>query len=365
MMNKKTSAASNEMGLKEVIVSLREWVLYLRSKWFVLLLVVLTGGIVGALYSFFSAPQYIAKTTFVLDENDQSNPLGTLAGLSMLGVNTNADENLFSGDNLTWLYTSDRMIGETLMTEADSMGKKKLLINWFIDIDKSIRKIIKTVKEKNPAYKGIPENIEKKDLSLDQKRVLNKAIKIIRNDYLTVAMEDKTTGIIGVSMISKNELFSDQFVNKIVARVNEFYIATKTKKMSDQVAALQKKVDEFNKNMNTSMYQAAGAADAVPNPNPGIQTLRVAPQRKVVDVQVNSAIYTAMVQQLEAAKVTLAKEAPLIQIVDAPTLPLELKKPGLVKCAVIGTFVFFVLGITAFISKRYYRNIMSEQVVLT
>jgi uncharacterized protein involved in exopolysaccharide biosynthesis len=58
-----------------------------------------------------------------------------------------------------------------------------------------------------------------------------------------------------------------------------------------------------------------------------------------VDVQANTAILTELVKQTELAKVTLRKETPLIQVIDAPILPLEKKQLGKVKGIVIGVFL--------------------------
>ena len=84
------------------------------------------------------------------------------------------------------------------------------------------------------------------------------------------------------------------------------------------------------------------------------------PQRKVVDVQVNSSIYTVMVQQLEAAKITLAKEAPLIQMIDDPKLPLATSKPNLPIYTIMGAFLAFFVGTMVLIIKKYYDNVLQE-----
>jgi uncharacterized protein involved in exopolysaccharide biosynthesis len=53
-----------------------------------------------------------------------------------------------------------------------------------------------------------------------------------------------------------------------------------------------------------------------------------------VDVQVNTAMLAEMVKNLEAAKMTLEKETPLIQVIDSPILPLKKEKIGRLKTTV-------------------------------
>src|SRR5690606_38297098 len=122
-------------SLGEFILSARSWFIYLKSKWLIILLITVLGIGLGITYSLTATRKYIAKATFVLDESGQDNGLSALSGgLSMLGVSTPGDANLFAGDNLVWLYTSDKMIGETLMQYMDSLTKPKLLLLKLLEI---------------------------------------------------------------------------------------------------------------------------------------------------------------------------------------------------------------------------------------
>lgn len=356
-----TQQKNDEVSLKEVILSLREWLHYLLSKWKVLLIALVIGAIVGIAYSFFSPRKYVAKTTFVLDEDSQGgNSLGALAGLSnALGAGS-GDGSLFSGDNIMWLYTSDRMLSETLLDTVDTEGRKVTLINWLLEVDGDLQDVDKKLRARDATYQGIPNQVlSRQGLSRSQGQLLNAAISIIKNNYIEVATENNTVGIVGVTFTSKDEGFSFAFAHKIVALVNDFYINTKTKKEQEQVAVLQQKVDEFNKSMGKSMHQAANAADAVPYANPMMKSLQVKPQREIVDVQVNSAIYTAMVQRLEMAKVALAKKTPLIQVVDAPELPLTIDHWSYGKSILIFALLILVLAVLVIFSSKYYTKLLS------
>ena len=341
---------------------MRAWLHYLLSKWKVLLIALVLGAIVGIAYSLFTPVKYVAKTTFVLDEDSQNgNSLGALAGLSSALGGGSGDGSLFSGDNIMWLYTSDRMLGATLLdTVVDTSGKKIILINWLLQVDEKLNDIDKKLKEQNPKYQGFPNRLlSRQELSRSQGQMLNSAISIIKNNYLQTSTENNTVGIVGVTFTSTDEAFSLAFVQKIVALVNDFYINTKTQKEQEQVAVLQKKVDEFNNSMGQSMHQAANAADAVPYANPMLHSLDVQPKRKMVDVQVNSAIYTTMVQQLEMAKVALAKETPLIQVVDAPKLPLRASHWSYAKSILIFTFLIAFLTTGFLICRKFYRDVLA------
>src|SRR5690554_6978570 len=85
-----SNPANDEISLKELILKIQEWWRYLLSKWLVILIVGILGGILGLLYSLNKKPTYIASLTFVLEEESKGG-LGSLGGLAaMAGINLGA-----------------------------------------------------------------------------------------------------------------------------------------------------------------------------------------------------------------------------------------------------------------------------------
>lgn len=356
MSGKFKPATFNNTELKQVILSFKDWMAYIVASWKIVLLITLVGTALGALVALLATPKYYATATFVLDNHTKANPVAALAG-TMMEMDLEKEDNLFSGDNLIWLYGSDKMIKETLL--SNPAGSQESLMATFLTVDKGIATIQRKIQQKYPQSKPFPKKgMDTADLG--QQYLLAKAVLIIRKDYLKVDMEDNASGVIRVQMTSKNELFTLSFVNEIVNRVNSFYTLTKTKKAQEKVNVLLRKVNDFSKDMNKSMYQAAAAADAIPYANPNIQSLRIKPEREVVDVQVNSTLYTTMIQQLELAKVTLAEYTPLIQMVDVPILPLKVVKPRLPIAVFFGTLLAFIAIVFYLVARRYIKDIMKD-----
>ena len=358
------AATHEELDFKGLLQSMQRWTKFLLRKKIWIIGLFILGIVAGVGYSLFSVTEYDAKASFVLDEQSvNNNPLGGMSGtgLSAFGMNASAEANLFAGDNLIWLYTSKRMIGETLMTRVEDGGEKRLLLAWFIEINNDLRKFQEKLKKDNPGHVPISNASTPENLSVSQTKVLNYAINLIRNDYLEVNLEDHTTGIISVRIIAKDELFALRFVDEIVSRVNTFYINTKTKKNLQQVEVLQEKANEINKNMTGSMQSAAMAMDNIPYANPLNQELKVQPQRRAVDVQVNSTIYGSIIQQLELARITLNKETPLIQVIDQPAIPLTVVRPNPILWAIIGGMLALVLSIGFFIGKKVINDALGDK----
>src|SRR5690606_823126 len=91
---------------------------------------------------------------------------------------------------------------------------------------------------------------------------------------------DKKLSIIKVEVTSPDEVFSKAFNENLVRRVNDFYIQTKTKRSTDNIATLQHKVDSVQAVMTDAIYSAAKVSDATPNLNPTRQVQRLGPAQK-------------------------------------------------------------------------------------
>jgi hypothetical protein len=326
---------SDEISLKELILKLGEWWQYLLSKWIIILICGLFGGGLGFAYAYFKKPAYTATTTFVLeDETEGGGGLGSLSGLaSMAGVNlSGGGGDIFQGDNILELYKSRKMIEQTLLTPTNYEGKKELLINLYIEFNE-LRKIW----AEKPELSEIRFDSSSSSFTRLQDSILGVVVKDINANYLSVSKPNKKLSIIKADVKSHNEFFAKAFNEQIVKNVNDFYTQTKTKKSLDNVMILQQKTDSVRAVMNGAIYHAAIVADATPNLNPARQVQRTAPvQKSQFSAETNKAVLSALVQNLEMSKIALRKEAPLIQVIDKPILPLEKEQLGKLKSLILG-----------------------------
>lgn len=348
------AAIKEEMALKDLIMKIRSQLRYLTKKWKIILLLGIIGAVAGAAYAFFSKPQYVATCTFVLDEGKGGGKMSEFASLGLdLG---NSSASLFSDvDNIIWLYSSRLMIQSALLTEVQREGKKDLLVNWFIEVSDLRKELDKSKDLKDVKF---TPGMNADSLSIGQNAVLGWCTGLLTGKHLSVRQVDKTQNIVAVNVTTGDQLFSKAFNECLVKTVNDFYILTKTKKLSKEVELLQLKADSFQVKMNRSLYQTASVTDDVPYANPNRTVLRVAPQRKGIDVEVQSALYVEITKNLEASKLTLSKETPLIQVVDAPSLPLVTVKPPLVRWILIGSLGLILAEIVFLLVRNWYKSLM-------
>ncbi|MDQ0969196.1 hypothetical protein QFZ20_004599 [Flavobacterium sp. W4I14] len=361
MTNESQQINTGEVNLKELILKIREWWNYLVSKWFIILLSGLVGGVLGFCYTFTKKPIYTATTTFVLEDEKSGGGLGNLMGLaSVAGVDLGGTGGgIFQGDNILQLYKSRTMIQKTLLTKVVDNGQPQLLVDRYILINKLKEDWKNKPKLLALNFSNLLDQKADKDRRIADS-LLRDIVNDIDKDYLVVSKPDKKVSTIQVDVKSKDEFFAKAFNDELVKNVNDFYITTKTKKTTQNVKILQQKADSVRAVMNGEIYTATAVLDATPNLNPTRQVQRVAPAQKAqFSAETNKAILGEMVKNLEMTKMSLLREAPLIQVIDQPIFPLRKDKLGKAKAIVIGGILAGFLICFLLIFKRTLKLILS------
>lgn len=308
------------------------------------------GGLAGYCYAVIRKTNYIATSTFVLDEQGSRGGLSQYAGLaSMMGVDLGGGGGgIFQGDNIIELYRSGSILKATLLSSDEFDGKKQLLLERYIEFNKLKERWAKKPELQNLSFRSEPFNRL-------QDSVLNDIIEDINENYLFVGKPDKKLSVLKVEVKARDELFAKSFNDLIVKNVSDYYIQTRTKRSLENVSILQHQADSIRAALSRDISSVALSIDANPNINPARQVLRVPSQRRQVDAEANKAILAELVKNLEISKVNLRKETPLIQVIDSPVLPLKKDKPGKAKSIVGGAILFmFLLSVTLILRRVYF-----------
>ncbi|MBC7915268.1 MAG: lipopolysaccharide biosynthesis protein [Pyrinomonadaceae bacterium] len=349
---------ADEISLKDLILKLREWYRYLLSKWLIIILAGIIGGLIGLAYAFSKKPIYKAELSFALEDEKSAGSLGGALGLaSQFGLDVGGGSNgAFSGDNLLELMKSRTMIQKALLTEVDVNGRKQTLAELYIDFNQ-LRDQWKNKPELSSVH--FLAGAEPEKFTRTQDSLLGIFYKALLAKILVVDKVEKKLSIVAVKVNSENELFSKYFAEVLAGEVSDFYVDTKTKKSVQNLAVLQHQTDSVRRALNSAITGVASSVDANPNANPSRQVLRVPSQRRQVDVQANTAILTELVKNLEISKVSLRKETPLIQVIDRPILPLEKEKFGKLKGLVFGGLIAGFLTTLFLLMRKFLKDVMS------
>lgn len=340
-----------EESLKELVLRLQDWLKYLWNKKWMILIAMIIGGVLGALSSFLADTTYTASETFVLEESKSvDNRFGGLASLAGISLGSGGG-GLFEGENLIDLYKSRRMLSKTLLSPLYPESKDTLLIDTYIELYQDHKDWRKTDFSELDFHKA-PD-----DFARAENAAMAKIVKKIRNENLVVEKKGRQNQI-QVQMTSYGEIFSKNFTEVLVQTVSDFYIETRTSKNKKNVDVLERQIDSVRQELNTAIKDVAQSTSI--NLNPAYQETRIGAAQRQVDVTANEAILKELVKNLELAKISLRKESPFIQVIDAPILPLDKSSVSITKRATIGLILCGLLALGYFVVIKYYRDIMES-----
>ena len=352
----RANSASEEISIKQFVIKTNAWLIFLKSKILIILLLCILGAFIGFLAAILIKPIYKADLSFVI-QDEKPGGIGIASGLaSQFGFDLGGSaDGEFSGDNLIELLKSRSMVEKTLLTKVYYKGKLQTLAEIYISFN-HLRESWKN--DSSLVGLSFENKIDPKKFSLKQDSLLGDFYSRLLKYSLIVDKLDKKLSIINVSTKSKDELFSKIFVETLVKTVSEFYIVTKTRKEAQNVAILQHQTDSVKKQLNSAIGGVAESIDNNPNANTVFQVLKAPSQRRQFDVQVNTAILIELVKNLELSKISLRKETPLIQVIDTPILPLERISLGKLRGTIYGLIFGLILIITYLSLHRIFIQIM-------
>ncbi len=352
----KDNLDNDEISLKELILKIKEWFLFLKTKWKNIFLAGIIGSLIGLTISWFEKPTYKAILTFAMEE-DKGGGGGGLSGAlglaSSFGVDLgNAGGGAFAASNLSELMKSRLIVEKVLLSPIIIKGKTITLAEYYIQINE-----LRKAWEKNSSLKNIQflPGDDRSKYTFQQDSILQIIYtKLIDKDHLSINQKDKKVSILSIEVNNENEFFSKIFCESIAKETSDFYIETKSKKARLNVNILQKQVDSIRKELNGAINGVAAETDNVYNLNPAFNIKGAPTKKKQIDVQSNTALLTNLVVQLELAKINLRKETPLIQLIDSPIFPLEKDEFGKLKSIILGIFLASFIMVFCIVFRHLY-----------
>jgi hypothetical protein len=354
MMNtdqKVNTVNNDEISLKELIEKAKEGWHYLLSKWLIILIVGLGGAAIGLVASLLTKPKYTAHLSFALVEKSAGG--GGLADLaSSFGMSSmmgGGSSGAFSGDNLLEIMQSPHTIEQTLLTPVVYQGKKQNLVEVYIQFMELRERWSKDDRNKELRTLTYPIGQKRETFTRTQDSVMHGIYdQIIKSNALTIARKDKKLSFVNVSFSTKDEVFSKLFEEKLMEETYRFYRDTKTAQSRANVNMMQAKADSIRRLYDSSLYKSAGYSQV--NINQALQFAAVPKLKQENNAQLYATVYTEVLKNLETLKLDMARETPILQIIDTPRFPLEKERLGKGKAmatgGVVGGFliVFYLLG---------------------
>ncbi len=346
----------NKVTFKFIFFRLVFWISFLKQRIVLLTIISILGIFFGLIFSLVSKNEYVAFTSFSLDEEKSSTGLAGYLGMAnQLGIDlTGAGGNVFSGDNIIELIKSRMVAERTLMQQATIDGKTQSLADHYLDLFEYRQELVK---------RGI-DNLRFTKLDTGRLGFLQDSLfglihKNINKSNLLVQRVDKKLSIYHIKFKSRNEGFSKEYSEKLLDQLTAFYVQTKTQKGIQMVNILQHKADSLKAAYESALYSGAQFNDV--NRNISRQILSINNVKKQMEIQLLGNYYSEVVKNLEMTKLTLLKQTPLIQRIDVPKYPLEKVRTRKIVAMFIGGFLFLVLTSSYLIFRKMFVDLLNER----
>lgn len=342
----------DEISLVELYLKLTNVLSYLWRKKILILLIGISGSIIGLTFAFFTPIRYNAKLSFIVEQQSSSS-LGSFSGIaSNFGFSSLAGEKgLYDNQvNLISYFKSRTVVEEALLSkmidaEQSYADKFAQLEGWKEDwkseadgSDIDLNKITNFTRQEDSVMFEIYK-------------------LIIHEELLRISVPDDDGSIIQIAFLSESQELSKEFIEKLLEVVSKNYLAAKTRLTRENVEILQHQTDSVRQVLNEALAENANATDKVFGLNPAYAVERVPASKNQIDIQVSSLVLQELVKNLEMAKVRLMDQTPLIEVIDYPKYPLEVVKNGKISTAIKFGLISVFLFISILLLIRMIKNL--------
>ena len=343
MDQKSTAAAEDEVSLRDILKNIGEYIRFIFSKWWLLVICAALGGVLGYLYTYKQVPVYTATCTFILDGAGAGAPT-SLQGLPQLlgGQSAPASSGggllgLFQTSNYPALYKSRRILEKLMLSEANFNGKEMLLIDYYIDLKKYRTGPLKS------QFENLNFNIRKEQFTSKHNLVIDMVLSDMKKLF-TIQNAEVGPPVLSIRAQTPDSLLSKIVSEKIIEIVNEFYIETKNYKAKENIEKLEKNSDSLKRALFTAMNSVASAQEQIPNANTAYQTVKLPPQKRQLEVGFLQSLYTTTASELATARNEMRGIPPFIIVLDKPTFPLPLSEPDIKTGIALGIAASIILA---------------------
>lgn len=320
----------------DVVDGVKHFIRHTLNQWLIILVTMLITTVIACSYYFFQKPSYEGSVTFILEEkSSMGGGLSSIAsqfGLD-IGSLTGGNSGMFSGDNILDILKSRVIMEKVLLSKVDSTKgvNGPTLADLYISISGMGKKWQKKPELVNFSFANITPG---KPNTILQDSVLYLIYKRLYKKHITVERLNKKGSIIKINTTSTSQVFSKWFTERLLEETKDMYVQIKTGFSNANVARLERKADSLLGIITNKAYQAASLQ--VLDANTAFKSTTVPVEASQRDKTVAYAVYTEVIKNLEASRMAVASQTPVIQLLDIPKFPLEDNKKDISFLIVFG-----------------------------
>lgn len=348
---------NDEITLRELILKIKEYWAEIWRNWLTIALITLPFvGYFG--YPALNRPlTYTAQLTFMLNDDKGGNGIASMLGQfgSLLG-GRGGDYQL---GKILEIARSRRIISAALFEKYNLNGQEDFYANHIIRLqqlhdkwkaDTTLNGFLFT--QGDPTAFSRTEN--KALLALYGEMI--GGVGVGRPMFGTGLDED--TGIMTLSLNSRDEMLAIELLNTLYKNISAFYIEKSIQRESETLEILTQKRDSIGRVLNSNDYAAA----AFDEKSRGLlqETQKVPSTRYRRNTQILSLMYGEALKNAEFAEFALKSSTPFLSLIDVPIPPLKPEARGRVNTILTWLIIGLLLGSVYVITRKIVREAMAE-----
>lgn len=340
----------NQFSVKFYLARILLIVPYLKKNYKYLLVGALVGALIGGVIDTYKSNEKIIDSTIVFTiENPGGQEVSGLS--SLLGfAGGNESSNMFSSGNFEELVKLTFVYKKALMTPIKFHNINDLLIN--ILLSRSNDDDIEDFKKIK-----FPKNSTLNSLTIEQNNILTICAEYSKG-IITFKKENEKSSFRTLKVSTNNDTLSYLISQTMLKTFSDIYIKNKTKKSSELVRLLAKRVDSLRGALYYTQGKLANFADQ--NQQIIFQSAKITADR----LQMNSAqiqgLYNEAVRNYDSYKFSLAKETPLLNIISQSEIPIYDEPYRFGNFIAIGFLIGLLLGVIVIYIIKVYKEVFND-----
>lgn len=351
------------ISLNDIIKTLKVYWDFLLKRWWIVVICGLLGGALGLVYACLRTTNYEARYVFTIGgSSSSSSGMGSLTALLGLG---STSMGAFSGDNILELFKSRSLMENTLLSPIEYNGDTITFMEYSLICDSVRARCLEREPEESEKMEKIsicdvefPYGQSRSSFSRVQDSILLSKARALLQTNVMVEKRDKKLSYVEYVFTYPDEAFAKAFATSHLNQVSSFYVNTKTELSRLNIESFQDQADSVRRELDKALSSRAYYADG--NMNAARQIVGVQLRKLETDIQILATSYAEMIKNIEVLKLDLARETPLIQIIDSPIFPLPNDKMRKAKWIVIGGFFGGFLSCLALVAFCYYLQLKEQ-----
>ena len=345
----------DDLTLRDILLNIQSYLKEIGRNWRLMLIITIPIFAYLMVMAFITPKKFSGELTFMVNEDEGSKVGGVADVLESLGVVGSSNNSEYNLDKILELAKSQRILFKSLMSTGTVKEKEDYFANHLIRVY-NLHKVWKKDKPKLANFYFTRDSLE------NFSRLENSALKYLYKMMLgqgdteplltTTTLEN--SGIMSMTLKTRNEQLSVQLLKDVFDRLSLFYIEQTTNKQRETYEKVSAEADSIRTVLKSKEYELASFIDK----NQGLITQRAQLKKEQIEreVFILNTMYGEAVSNEEVAKFTLKNRTPFIQAVDEPVVPLKQIRPSKFKNGLTGILLGVVLTAMFVVGRRLYRE---------